>query len=70
MEVMNSAYFPGVNDPSVIGFSDIELLTHIEVVCKKAIVRLVDISGYNPAVEETRSGKLLAMILNSLVCNL
>jgi formiminoglutamase len=59
-------YFPGVSAPSVVGgLSEIEALelSYLAGKCKK--VMLVDTSEFNPAVESTRSAKLLVNIFYS-----
>lgn len=62
-------FCPGVSFPSVIGgLTDEESIEILKVSAASPKVKIVDISEYNPAVENKRSGKLVARLIFELAC--
>ncbi len=63
LDAINSAYCPGVSSPSVIGgLTDMEAEEIIWLAGRNKKVRLVDMSEFNPAVEDTRTRKLVTYL--------
>lgn len=65
LNAINSAYCPGVSSPSVEGLSDEDALEISLLVGSNPLVVLMDVSEYSPAVEDYRTGRLLATMLYS-----
>jgi formiminoglutamase len=71
LDSINSAFCPGVSDPAVIGgLSDEEALELGYLAGKNAKVRLMDVSEFNPAVEDKRTAKLIVTIFYCFVMGL
>ena len=63
LDSINSAFCPGVSSPSVIGgLTDLEAEEIMWLAGRNKKVRLVDISEFNPAVEDTRTRKLVTYL--------
>ena len=57
-------FCPGVSLPSVIGgLTDEESIEILRASASSPKVKIIDISEYNPAVENKRSGKLVARLI-------
>lgn len=53
---------PGVSCPSPIGLTSDEALTICRMAGRHPLVQLVDISEFNPLVEDYNTGKLAALM--------
>lgn len=63
LDSIDSAFCPGVSSPSVIGgLTDLEAEEIMSVCGRSKKVRLLDLSEFNPAVEDVRTRKMVTTL--------
>lgn len=68
IDSVRAAECPGVSCSSPDGFSARDAIEMMYTSGKSEYVKLVDVSEYNPIIEEYRTGRLLAMMFHSFLC--
>eukprot|EP01017_Pseudomicrothorax_dubius_P027887 TRINITY_DN3266_c0_g1_i15.p1 TRINITY_DN3266_c0_g1~~TRINITY_DN3266_c0_g1_i15.p1 ORF type:complete len:284 (-),score=43.58 TRINITY_DN3266_c0_g1_i15:84-935(-) len=64
LEVINSSFCPGVSNPLTVGGFTVEDITDIFLEAgRSSKIVSVDISGFNPAVEDFRTGRLISALI-------